>query len=334
MTRVVASTHREIAGLQPGERLEDEIYLIGQKDLRTTSNGSLYIHAVLVDKSGQLLGRMWNASEALYEAMTVGGFMHFRGRVESYKGKPQFIIEGMRAVAEGAVNAADFLPTTERDIGQMWARVLEILRGIQHPDLLALVARFINDKEFAAAFQRAPAAVQLHHAYIGGLLEHTLNLLELALVVVPRYPELNLELVLAALFLHDCGKTRELTYDTNFGYTNEGQLVGHLALAASWVDQRAREVEQQTGRPFPRDLLNVLKHIILSHHGQYEFGSPKLPATPEAIAVHYLDNLDAKIHMFLRHIARDNDDSNDWTEYIPAVQTRIFKLDVTRTQES
>jgi 3'-5' exoribonuclease len=319
---------RSIADLRPGERVEDEIYRIAQKDLRTTSNGSLYIHAVLADASGQMLARMWNASQELFESIGGSGLMHVRGRVESYKGKPQFIIDGLRRVEEGTVDAGDFLPRARGDPQQMWERLKQILRTIRDPDLLALVARFINDERFAARFRQAPAARSLHHAYMGGLLEHTLSVLEVASVVLPRYPQVNADLVLAAVLLHDAGKTAELKFETSFDYTNEGQLVGHIVQACIWVHEAAREVEAQTGRPFPPEMLSALKHIIVAHHGRYEFGSPKLPATPEAVMVHYLDNLDAKLNMMLTAIESDADESSDWTQWIPALETKVFKPDV------
>ena len=171
----------------------------------------------------------------------------------------------------------------------------------------------------------APAAVSMHHAYVGGLLEHTLNLLELAQVVIPRYPDLSLDLVLAGLFLHDLGKTEELKYDTNFQYTDEGQLLGHIVQCVIWIEDKVRQVEQLTGRSFPQEKKWVLEHIVLSHHGEYEFGSPKLPATPEAIAVHYIDNLDAKIYQSLTAIRNAKDEESCWTEYVRALQRKIYK---------
>ncbi|RMF79772.1 MAG: hypothetical protein D6744_08845, partial [Planctomycetota bacterium] len=170
-----AEGHRDIASLHPGDRLEDENYLILQKDLRTTSNGGLYIHAVLADRTGQMLARMWNATQAIYDSMPERGLVAVRGRVESYRGKPQFIIDGIHAVEAEQATLTAFLPSTQHDVEQMWTRVKEILRGVQHPDLLALVAEFVNDSQFAAAFKQAPAARTNHHAYLGGLLEHTLN---------------------------------------------------------------------------------------------------------------------------------------------------------------
>ena len=330
MSTTKPQAHRAIADLQAGQRLEDEIYLIIQKDLRTTSNGSLYIHAVLADQSGQLVARMWNASREIFDSMPESGLMYLTGRVETYKGKPQFIIDGVRKVEEDKFDPAEFLPSTPRDVEEMWQRVKEILRDIKNPDLLALVARFVKDQEFVTAFKRAPAARTNHHAYLGGLLEHTLNLLELAVLVLPRYPDVSADLVLTGVFLHDAGKTAELSYTTSFAYTNEGQLVGHIVQTAIWVAQKARELEAEGDRPFPADLLAALQHVIVAHHGRYEFGSPRLPATAEAIMVHYLDNLDAKLAMIFEAIESDVDEASDWTNWIPALETRVFKPDPTK----
>ncbi|MGH2670647.1 MAG: 3'-5' exoribonuclease YhaM family protein, partial [bacterium] len=328
MRALSARPRRSIAELQLGERIEDQIYRVASKDLRTDKNGGLYIHAVLADASGQIPARFWNASQAIFDSIPEGGFLYVRGRVESYKGTRQFIIDGLRAVADGEIDPRDFLPHTRQDIEKMWERVKDILRSIKNPHVLALVARFVRDPEFAAGFKRAPAANKNHHAYIGGLLEHTLNLLEMALLIVPRYPQVSLDLVLAGILLHDAGKVRELAYETNFEYTDEGQLVGHITQAAIWLHEKAGQIATETGAPVPREILNALMHIILSHHGKYEFGSPKLPAIPEAVIVHHLDNLDARVHMMLHEIDHCPDSASDWTTYVRSLETKVYKLDV------
>lgn len=317
-----------IANLQAGQRVEDEIYRVAQKDLRTTSNGSLYIQAVLADSTGQILGRMWNASQSIYDSIPEGGLLHVRGRVESYKGTRQFIIEGLRAVEQGTVDPRDFLPTGPENADTLWNEVKSILRTIENRSIRALIAQFLNDASFVADFKRAPAATQMHHAYLGGLLEHTRNLLRLADAVCPLYPEVSRDLVLAGLFLHDAGKVRELAYATNLEYTSEGQLLGHIVQCVLWVHDKCRAVERETGTPFPADIEMSLKHIILAHHGKYEFGSPRLPATPEAFVVHYLDNLDAKLAMTFAAIRNDTNTASEWTEYIRALETRVYKPDV------
>ena len=319
--------HRFVAEMLPGQRVDDDIYLIRSKDLRTTTQGGLYIHAVLMDRTGQVPSRMWQATEEQFVGMPEGGFMRFKGRAENYKGNLQFIIEGMRPAEPGSFDIMDYLPTTTNDTEKMWARAKEILSGIKHPDLAALVKEFLADEPLIARFRKAPAASAKHHAYIGGLLEHTLGLLELGLRVIPMYPKLSLDLVLTGLFLHDIGKASELTFETSIGYTDQGQLIGHIVQATIWVSEKANALGKRTGKPFPEQLLWMLQHIILSHHGQYEFGSPKLPAIPEAVAIHYLDNLDAKINMFLAEIEGDRDPADLWTNYNSALGTKVFKGD-------
>lgn len=322
-----------ISDLKPGEVIEDQAFLIASKDLRTTSQGSLYIHAILADRSGQVPARMWQATQGLFDAMPEGGFIRLRGRAENYKGNLQFIIDAVRPVDTKDVNLEEFLPRTDKDVEAMWARLLEIMRNVKNEHLLALVAEFVHDEKLVKAFKRAPAATQLHHAYLGGLLEHTLSVLELAMVVVPRYPDLSQDLVLVGILLHDMGKTAELSYETSFGYTDEGQLIGHLVQAAVWVDRGAEAVEAKTGKPFPRDLKAVLQHIILSHHGTHEFGSPKLPAVPEAVLIHHLDNIDAKMNYMFRLIRSDLDDNSDWTQFNRSLSTKVYKRDVTAEPE-
>ncbi|MEK6799433.1 MAG: HD domain-containing protein [Planctomycetota bacterium] len=324
---------RFINELKPGERLEDEVFLVRSKDLRSTTQGSLYIHAVLVDRSGQLVARMWQATEEIFQSMPEGGFLRFKGRVENYKGNLQFIIDAVRPAESGSFEYADFLPTTKNDMEVMWKRVVDILRGIKDAPLKSLLREFIEDQPLIERFRRAPAAAALHHAYIGGLLEHTLSVLELALVVVPRYPKLSLDLVLAGVFLHDIGKATELTFETAIGYSDDGQLLGHIAQAVIWIDKKADAAAAKTGNPFPQELRWALEHIVLSHHGKYEFGSPKLPAIPEAMAIHYLDNLDAKVHMFLTEIENDRDPQGRWTNYNKAIETRVYKVDVMGTRK-
>lgn len=330
-TTPVAPSKRQrkyVKDLAAGMVIEDEAFLISSKDLRTTSNGSLYIHCVLADKTGQLLGRVWQATEQMYSQLKEGGFHRFRGRVENYKGSLQFIVDAMMPCDTDNLDLSDFMPQTAENIDQMFERVKEILRQIRNRHVLQLVGQFVTDEPLMARFRKSPAAIQMHHAFIGGLLEHTRNVLELALLVIPRYPQVSLDLVLAGVFLHDIGKTHELSYETNFAYTNEGQLVGHIVQAAIWLDQKVKATEAGMNEPFPTDIRNALLHIILSHHGQYEFGSPKLPAMPEAVAVHYLDNLDAKLNMYLSKIEGDNDPASEWTDYVKSLDVKIFKKDV------
>lgn len=323
---------RCVAEMSPGEQIDSQTFLVTSKDLRTTTSGSLYIHAVLADRTGQVVARAWSASEAMYEAIPTGGFINVKGRTESYKGNLQFIIEAIRPMDPGSLDLAEFLPRTSRDIDEMWKRTRTLLQQIKDPFVATLVKEFLTDEDLMRLFRAAPAARDMHHAYIGGLLEHTLNLLEVGSMVIPRYPRVSLDLVLAGLFLHDLGKTAELGFSTNFEYTDEGQLLGHITICVNWIEQKAAKVAEAMGQPFPDKLKWALQHIVLSHHGKTEFGSPKVPALPEAYAVHYLDNLDAKLDMSLNVIDTDNDKSREWTNYHRGLETKLYKLDVITMQ--
>lgn len=313
-----------IEEFRPGETV-DQVFFVREKDLRTTRTGDLYITATLTDRTGSVSARMWQASESIFQGIPAEGFLHVKGRTEEYRGTLQLVIDACRPWSREKVDLADFLPVTERDIEEMWAELLEILRGIRDEHLRLLIRRFVTDRRMVEAFKKSPAAMQMHHAFIGGLLEHTLNVLRACKVVLPLYPELNADLVLAGVFLHDAGKTVELTTGTATTYTDRGQLVGHITIAAIWIEQRAREVAEETGEPFPQRLIDLLQHLILSHHGVHEYGSPKLPAIPEAYFVHYLDNLDAKMFMTLNAIAKDPDATSSFTPFLRELGTRVYK---------
>jgi 3'-5' exoribonuclease len=200
-----------------------------------------------------------------------------------------------------------------------------VLLRLGNLHLRALAECFLMDDEFMRGFCRSPAGIRNHHAYLGGLLEHVVTLLDAADRILPLYPELDRDLLFMGIFLHDIGKVRELSYQRVFGYTDEGQLIGHLIIGVEMVNAKAARVPDLTGEPFPTELLLRLKHMILSHHGTYEFGSPKLPMTPEAIALHYLDNLDAKVHSFTRDIREDRNEASAWTPFNQSLQRRLFK---------
>jgi 3'-5' exoribonuclease len=319
---------RYIAEMEPGEQIEDAIFVLADRDLRSTHSGGLYIHAVLRDRSGQVPARQWQATQEAYDQIKRTALIRVRGRTESYKGSLQVILDGFEAASSEGVDLAELLPASKHDIPEMWERVKAILRTIADPDLLLLMKMYVEDDALVKRILRAPAAIKMHHAYIGGLLEHTLQLMELARVVVPRYPELSLDLVVVGLFLHDLGKVDELNYDSVFEYSSEGQLVGHIAQGVLQLESKVQSFEAETGRSFPREKKWAIQHLILSHHGHHEFGAPRLPATPEAFAVHHLDVMDAKLNQALNAVRDDKDPDADWTSYIPALQTRLYKRDV------
>ncbi len=310
--------------LTPGQTL-DQVFLVRDKDLRTAKTGDLYLVCTLCDRTGNLPARMWKVSETIFNSIPVDGFLHVKGRTDEYRGNLQFIIDACRPYPADKVDMADFVAVTELDVEAMWAELLEILRAVKDKSLRLLIKKFVEDRDQVAAFKRSPAAMQMHHAFIGGLLEHTLNIARAAKMLLPLYPKINADLVLVSVFLHDIGKSAELAAGTAIQYTDRGQLVGHITIAAIWTGEKAAAVAEEIGEPFPQKTLDLLQHIILSHHGQHDFGSPKLPMIPEAFFLHYLDNLDAKMWMTTHQIANAPDTNTSFTAYSPQLQTRLFK---------
>ncbi len=303
----------------------DEVYLVTEKQLRANRNGNLYLQLELRDRSGSMSARMWNAGENLFRSFESGDFLHVKGKVQLFQGALQMIVTHLERAEAEKLDLTDFLPHSEQDISEMWKHLRETLMRLSNPHLRALVECFLMDADFERGFCSAPAGIRNHHAYVGGLLEHVVTLLRGAEALVPLYPALDRDLLLVGIFLHDAGKIRELSYHRSFGYSDEGQLVGHIVIGVEMLNEKVAQVSDLTGEPFPTELLLRLKHLIVSHHGTYEFGSPRLPMTPEAIALHYLDNFDAKVHSFARDIREDRNQTSAWTPFNQSLQRRLFK---------
>ncbi len=298
----------------------DEIFLVQNKDLRTTKNGSLYLQAQLSDRTGMIDARMWDASTPFFESLGNDTFLRIKGRTEIYQNKIQLIIKHISKTNQEDIKLEDYLPGTEQDVNKMFSELKQIVSSIKQPHLKNLLNLFFSDKDFCKDFCSAPAAVQYHHAFLGGLLEHTLSVAKLGDTIAPLYPELNRDLLICGIILHDIGKISELCYEKNFHYSDEGQLIGHLISGVLMVEEKAKQIDD-----FPKTLLDLLRHLILSHHGEYEWGSPKLPMTLEAITLHYLDNIDAKIHAFNKAISGDKDPGDNWTNYNKMFERKLFK---------
>ena len=314
--------HKFINEIEPGETIDD-IYIVRDPILRSTTRGDLYIAMFLSDRSGQLNGRMWQATETIYKALPKPGFVHVQGRSELYQNNLQIIVNNISIVDASKVSIEDFLARTDKDTEQMFEDVKKIVGRIKNPQLKALAGEFLADAELMEKFRSAPGGVKLHHDYIGGLLEHTHNMLRAAVAILPLYPNVQADLVLAGIFLHDIGKTEELTYDMVFAYTDSGQLIGHVVKSLLMINQKADALKAK-GTQIEQTALDALGHIILSHHGQYDFGSPKLPATLEAFMVYYIDDLDAKMSQVTTAIDDELSDSN-WTAWKSALQTRLYR---------
>jgi len=298
----------------------DDIFLVQNKELRTTKNGSLYIQAQLSDRTGVIDARMWDASTPFFESLGNDTFLRIKGRTEIYQNKTQLIIKYISKTSQEDIKLEDYLPSTEQDVNKMYSALKQIVSSIKQPHLRGILNLFFSDKDFCRGFCSAPAAVQYHHAFLGGLLEHTLSVAKLGDTIAPLYPELNRDLLICGIILHDIGKMSELCYEKNFHYSDEGQLIGHLIAGVLMVEEKAKQMDD-----FPKTLLDLLRHMILSHHGEYEWGSPKLPMTLEALTLHYLDNIDAKIHAFNKAISDDKDSSDNWTNFNKMFERKLFK---------
>jgi 3'-5' exoribonuclease len=315
-----------------GDVVED-VFIIANKQLAATASGKFYIKAFCSDRTCQMTVRIWNATREMFTAMPDGGMLRIRGRVENYQNNLQLIIEQMWPAKAGTFDPADLMPHTDRNVDQMFARLTEICATLSNRHLKALVQAYLDDQELVKNFQRAPAAMNFHHAFIGGLLEHTLNAMEVADAVCKFYPKLNRDIVVAGVFLHDLAKTWELKYESAFSYSDGGQLVGHIVKGAMWVEKKAEEAEKSLGEPIPRPLIDVIQHIILSHHGEPEFGAARVPSTPEAIAVHVIENLDAKLMMALQLTRGETAAESNWTEYQKAFNGRLYRPDTAPSDE-
>jgi 3'-5' exoribonuclease len=317
-------TRRFVNQLNHGDAV-DEVFLVADKQLRANRQGNLYLHLDLRDKSGTVSARLWNATEALARTFEPGDYLHVKGKTQVFQGALQVILSHIEQADAQQLEPDDFLPQGTQNVAKLTVKLRELLFSMQNPHLRALVECFLIDEDFLRKFTTAPAGVKNHHAYHGGLLEHVVTLLTIADRIVDLYPELDRDLLLTGVFLHDIGKVDELTYDRAFSYSDEGQLVGHLVMGVEMLRDKVKQSSDLTGEEFPNELLLRLKHMIVSHHGTHEFGSPKLPMTLEAVALHYLDNLDAKIHAFTREIRDDPCRESSWTPFQQNLGRRLFK---------
>jgi 3'-5' exoribonuclease len=318
--------HLFVKDIQSGQQIQD-IYMVTQPVLRNTAKGDLYIAMYLSDKTGRVNSRIWQASEEIYQSIPSEGFVLIRGKSELYQGSMQLVVNEVKTIEPDQVRITDYVPRTEKNIGEMYEQAKAILGTIENGDLKRLVKAFLDDSELMKQFCIAPAAMQMHHNFIGGLLEHTLNMLNVAVALFPLYPKIQKDLVLTAIFLHDIAKTQELSYKVSFSYTDRGQLLGHIIQGVQMITQKADDLKMD-GEPVNPNVLDALLHIIVSHHGQYDFGSPKLPCTPEAFMVTYIDNLDAKMNQTATLIENDLGDGGNWTSYQKSLETRLYRCRV------
>jgi 3'-5' exoribonuclease len=285
-------------------------FVVVAKQIKPKKTGDPYLALTLGDRTGQIEAKMWDNVEEALEAFEQEDFLKVKGLINKYKQRFQLTIHKLRKLGESEIDFADYLPKTTKDIEQLWQTLASYVVTFENEHLKALVQAFMADPEIAAAYRSAPAAKTLHHAYIGGLLDHVVSLFRSCDLVCQNYPQINRDLLLTGAFLHDIGKIHELTYNRSFSYTTKGQLLGHMVIELEMLQAKLALLPE-----FPDDLKMLIEHLIISHHGQYEFGSPKLPMFPEALMLHYLDDLDSKMEAMRVHFEREAALENPWTSY-------------------
>jgi 3'-5' exoribonuclease len=310
-------THRPVKDLAEGENVQD-VYLLVEKELRQGTQGP-YLHLVLGDKTGRITGRLWEANRKIYEALPADGLVLVTAQVRAFRNQPQLNVSRIVA-APGNADPADYLPATTRDVQELWTTLCDAFKTVRDPGIRKLVDALLGDPAIAKGLRQSPAAVTHHHAWVGGLLEHVVGLLRLAEAILPLYPGLERDLLLAGVLLHDLGKIEELSVGSGFKYTDPGKLVGHIGLGLAMLERKTAEIG---GLPEP--VLDQLRHMIGSHHGQREWGALTIPATREAIALHYLDNLDAKLNAADAILAEASDLPGNWTEYVKTFDRALYK---------
>jgi 3'-5' exoribonuclease len=309
-------------------RYENEVitgfFAVTSKAVRSKKDGSPYFALILSDSTGQIEARMWETAEA--GEFASGDIVKLRGQVCRYQERLQINAERIRRAEAGEFVLSDFVPKTERNVDELWAELNGYVESFTDPHLKALLRSFLDDAEIAAALREAPAAKSMHHAWIGGLLEHVVSLAGICDLAAKHYG-VHRDLLLTGVVLHDIGKLQELRWGTSFDYTLEGQLLGHITIGVGMIERKMDLVPD-----FPPELRVLVNHLVLSHHGKYEFGSPKLPMIPEALLLHYLDDMDAKMQTmrseFARNVAagRSPDDVTEWVRSMerPLLNTAAF----------
>ncbi|MEJ2476807.1 MAG: HD domain-containing protein [Desulfobacterales bacterium] len=295
-----------IQDLQAGDTIDD-IFVLAEKNLARKRNGENYLTVTLCDRSGRIRGVMWDNLELIKGKANSGDYVRVKGGISEYKGALQFVVRDMEAIPADALDPADFVPATTRDVEKMFARLVDISTAIETPHLKRLFELFWADEEFARAFKTAPAAKKMHHAYIGGLLEHTLSMTILADRIAIHYGGVDRDMLMAGAILHDVGKIRELVYDSKIDYSDE------------LLDEKLQLIPD-----FPLQQANLLKHMIISHHGAREFGSPEPPKTIEAVLLHYIDEIDARVNGIREFIASEDSDA-PWTSYHRLLERHFYR---------
>ncbi|AMV32530.1 3'-5' exoribonuclease YhaM [Pirellula sp. SH-Sr6A] len=311
-----------ISDIQPQMQI-DEVFRIADRQLRANRQGGHYLLLQLQDRTGTISGMRWNADERIADKFQRGAYVRVQAASQLHNGVLQLIVHQMQGVEEGQIEPEDFESATRVDVPSLWNELRSLLDSIQDPTLRAIAQSFVTDPEIEVALKIAPAGIKTHHAYPGGLLEHIVSLVKLASALASHYAYLDRDILLAGAFLHDIGKLEELAFDGELTYTDAGQLIGHLVQGVGMVERKAADLVREGCDLDPNKLLH-LKHIIVSHHGCLEHGSPKVPMTMESMAFHYIDEMDAKLSSIRGMIEADRT-RDTWTPYNPSLARKILK---------
>ena len=299
--------------------LVDDIFVLSEKTMAQKRDGNNFLNITVSDKTGKIKGVIWDEVDEISAGTTSSDFVQVQGTVSEYKGMLQLVVKKMASIPADSVNPSDFLPATRRDIDKMFLRLLKIVASMEAGHMKKLFETFFNDMDFVRKFKNAPAAKKMHHAYIGGLLEHTLSMALLADRIAGHYSGVDRDLLLAGAILHDIGKIREFNYKYSIDYSDEGRLLSHIVIGIMMLDEKLEEVED-----FPQDQAVLLRHMIISHHGTREFGSPEPPKTIEAVLLNYIDEIDAKVKG-IRDFMATEDPNESWTSYHRLLGRHFFR---------
>jgi 3'-5' exoribonuclease len=289
-------------------------FIVSNKQIKSKKSGEPYLDLTLMDRTGTIQAKMWDNVEECAYTFEQDDIVKIKGLINKYNQRWQLTIHKIRKMDEVEIDFSDYLPKTSKDIDELWQALGEFVASIGEPHLRRLLELFMADPEIARGYRNAPAAKTMHHAFIGGLLDHVVSLFRSCDLVARNYPFINRDLLLTGAFLHDIGKVHELSYARSFGYTTEGQLLGHMIIELELLHAKLAQVPD-----FPPPLKILVEHLIISHHGQYEFGSPKLPMFPEALMLHYMDDLDSKMEAMRAQFEHDAGLDSPWTAYNSAL---------------
>ncbi|HXB21558.1 MAG TPA: HD domain-containing protein [Candidatus Solibacter sp.] len=305
-------------------------FVVATKQVKPKKSGELFLALTVADRTGQLEAKMWDNVNEHLGSFDQDDFVKIRGLLNKFNGRFQLTIHKVRCLEDSEIDFDDYLPRTTKNIDELWRTMGEFVESFRNPHLKALVQAFMSDPQIERAYKNAPAAKTLHHAFVGGLLDHVVSLSRLCDLACRNYPEMiDRDLLLTGAFLHDIGKIHELSFARSFSYTTRGQLLGHMIIELEMLQEKLALVPG-----FPGEYKTLLEHMIISHHGKYEFGSPKMPMFPEALMLHYLDDLDSKMESMRAHFERES--GSEWTSYNgslerPLLNTQKF-LQQTQTQ--